>query len=174
MRKNLIVIGVLSLVVLTLGLTGFAFAQGQPPVQGDYPYGAEMMGGYHGYGYGMMDSRYGMMGWNGGEGPMHESMIESLAEELNLSPQELESRHDEGETFWDIARSEGLTDEEIRQLMFSVHDAAEEKAISNGWFTPEQADWMDEHMNQAWNGDFSHCADGTEFGVGNGWEGMSW
>jgi hypothetical protein len=98
MNKKFIGIGVLSFVVLTLGLAGFAYAQGQPPQGQDYPYGSEMMNGYDGHDYGMMGDGYGMMGWNGEEGPMHEVMITNLAQSLNLSPEEVEARHDAGET----------------------------------------------------------------------------
>lgn len=94
MNKKLIVVGVLSLVVLTLGLAGYAYAQGQSSPPDEYPYGPDMMDGYSGHvdemmgsGYGMMGSS--MMGWQGGEGPMHEGMIASLAESLDLSPKRL-------------------------------------------------------------------------------------
>lgn len=179
MNKNIIVIGVLSLVVLTLGLAGYAYAQGQPPLPSDYPYGPEMMNGYDGHDDGMMGSGYGMMesgmmGWEGDEGPMHESMIDSLAESLALTPQEIEARHDAGESIWEIAVAEGLTDEEVSELMFSSHDAALENAEINGWLTPEQADWMNEHMNQMWTGDGNHCGDmsGNEAGIHR--HGMNW
>ena len=54
MNKKFIGIGVLSLVVLTLSLAGFAYAQGQPPQGREYPYGSDMMDGYDGHDYGMM------------------------------------------------------------------------------------------------------------------------
>lgn len=206
MNKKFIGIGVLSLVVLTLSLAGFAYAQGQPPQGREYPYGSDMMDGYDGHdygmmgygnrdypqdqtsppseypygpdmmdgygGYGMMGDGYGMMGsgmmgWNGEEGPMHEVMIESLAQSLNLSPEEIEARHDAGESIWEIARAEGLSEAEIRELMFSAHDTVLENAVGEGWFTQEQVDWMDEHMNQMWDGDYNHCG-------GGGWHGMGW
>ena len=39
------------LAVLTLSLAGYAYAQGQPPPPGEYPYGPDMMNGYGGYDY---------------------------------------------------------------------------------------------------------------------------
>ena len=174
MNKKYIVIGVLSLAVLSLSLAGMAFAQGQPPPSSEYPYGPDMMDGYGGHDYEMMGYGFGMMGWEGEEGPMHESMIDSLAESLVLSPQEIEARHDAGESLWEIAEAEGLSDEGIRELMFSSHDATLENAEINGWLTPEQADWMNEHMNQMWDGDYDHCGgvSGNEAGVR--WHGMNW
>ncbi len=177
MNKKFIVIAVLSLAVLTLSLAGYAFAQGQPPPPREYPYGPDMMNGYGGYDYEMMGTGYGIMGYgmmdlDGDEGPMHESMIDSLAETLALTPQEIEARHDAGESIWEIAVAEGLSDEEIKELMFSSHNAALEDAEVNGWLTPEQTDWMDEHMNQMWSGDYDHCGgvNGNEAGVR--WHGM--
>ena len=54
---------------------------------------------------------------------------------------------------WEIAEAEGLNYEEIRELMFSAHDATLKNAVNEGWLTPEQSDWMDEHKNLMWNGD---------------------
>ncbi|MGB5845431.1 MAG: hypothetical protein WBG94_13365 [Anaerolineales bacterium] len=179
MNKNIIVIGVLSLVVLTLGLAGYAYAQGQPPLPSDYPYGPEMMNGYDGHDDGMMGSGYGMMGsgmmgWEGDEGPMHESMIDSLAESLALTPQEIEARHDAGESIWEIAVAEGLTDEEISELMFSSHDAALEDAVLEGLLTREQVERMNDHMNQMWDGDYDHCGGESGFDSNTRWRGMDW
>ncbi|NIW46619.1 MAG: hypothetical protein GWN30_18255, partial [Gammaproteobacteria bacterium] len=202
----------------TLGLASFAYAQVQPPQGHDYPFGSDMMNGYDGHDYGMMDNGYradydypqdqtsppseypygpdmmdgyggygfgmmgdgygmmgsGMMGWNGDEGPMHEVMIDSLAQSLNLSPEEIEARHDAGESIWEIAEAEGLSEAEIRELMVSAHDTVLENAVSEGWLTQEQAVWMDEHMNQMWDGDYNHCGGGIWNEAGVGWHGMGW
>nr|NIW47423.1 hypothetical protein [Gammaproteobacteria bacterium] len=58
MNKKFIGIGVLSLVVLTLGLVSFAYAQGQPSQSRDYPFGYDMMNGDDGHDYGMMGNGY--------------------------------------------------------------------------------------------------------------------
>jgi hypothetical protein len=218
MNKKLIGIGVLGLLILTLGLASFAYAQGKPPQGRDYPFGYDMMNGYNGHDYGMMGNGYrvgydypqdqtsppsgyphgpdmmdgyggygfgmmgdsngmmgsGMMVWNGEEGPMHEVMIASLAQSLNLSPEEIEARHDAGESIWEIAEGKGLSEAEIRGLMFSAHDTILENAVSEGWLTQEQADWMDEHMAQMWDGEFNHCGGGNWNESGVGWHGMGW
>jgi hypothetical protein len=178
-NKNLIGIGLLSLSVITLSIVGYAFAQVQPPPPSGYQYGPDMMNGYGGHDHGMMGSGYeimgsGMMSWEGEEGLMHESMIDSLAESLALTPQEIEARHDAGESIWEIAEGEGLSDEEIRELMFSSHYAALEDAVLEGLLNQEQAEWMNEHMNQMWDGDYDHCGgvSGNEAGVR--WHGMNW
>lgn len=174
MKKVLIGFTVLSIVAVTLGFAGYVYAQAQTPPTPDYPYGSGMMGGYGykmmGYGHGMMG--YGMIGWDGEEGPMHEAMVEVLSEALGLPAEAVEARHDAGETLWQIAEAEGLNAEEIRELMFTAHDAALKEVVEDGWLTPEQAEWMDEHMEQMWDGDYSHCGGGN--GTGSGWHGMGW
>jgi hypothetical protein len=184
MKKTLLIVAFVSITVLTLGLAGYAYAQDQTP---DYPYGPGMMGSFDGYspgmmeeydgygpgfGHGMMGGR-GMMGWNGGEGPMHDTMIASLAEALGLSVDEIEARHDAGETIWEIAEAEGLTAEDIQELMFSTHEVALEDAVANGLLTQEQAEWMDGHMEQMWDGG-NHCGEQNGSGFGSHRGGMNW
>lgn len=176
MKKILWVVSGFMVAVLVFGVVGFTYAQSQTPSTPEYPYGPGMMDDYDGYGpgfgRGMMGSYgnrglmggYGMMDWNGEEGPMHEAMVAAVADALGLTPEEIETRHDAGETLWEIAEAEGLSVEEIQDLMFSAHDAALEDAVANGDLTQEQADWMDSHMEEMWEGG-SPCGnqDGTSF-----------
>lgn len=127
-------------VLAVLGIAGLAFAQGNIPPA--YHYG--MMGGRGGYG--MMGSCYGMMG--SGYGAMHAYMLPAFAEALGISPEELQSRLDGGETMWDVARAQGLSDEEVYQVMEAAHSQAIEQAVEAGVLTQEQAGWMDGHMEQ--------------------------
>ena len=93
-------------------------------------YGHGMMGG-DGRGYGM---GYGVMGWNGEHGPMHEVMVAAMAEALDLTSEEIEDRHNSGETVWEIAEAEGLSAEEIQassiQLLRKVGIAEPEQRIN--------------------------------------------
>ena len=89
---------------------------------------------------------YGMM--SGGYGPMHEYMVPAFADALGITPEELQSRLDDGETMWDVARAQGLSDEEVYEVMEAAHSKALEQAVEAGVLTQEQADWMDEHMDQ--------------------------
>jgi len=174
MKNIFLVVSGFVVAALVFGVAGFAYAQSQTPATPDYPYGPGMMAENDGYGpgfgrgmmggyggHGMMGG-YGMMDWNGEEGPMHEAMVTAVAEALGLTPDEIEARHDAGETLWQIAEAEGLSAEEIQDLMLSAHDAALEDAVVNGWLTQEQADWMDSHMEGMWEGG-SPCSrqDGT-------------
>ena len=182
MKKVLwIMVGFLAAVVV-LGGAGFAYAHSQTPQASEYPFGFGMMGG-HGHGRIAGDH---MMHWEGGHmmdwegdhmmhrdgeyGPMHNTMIAVLAEALDLSPDELEARHDAGETIWQIAEAEGLSEEEIQDLMLSAHDTALEDAVSSGQLTQEQADRMETHMDQIWSGDFEDAGFGGQCG---GWDASS-
>ena len=170
------VVALVGLVIAGLVWAGTAYAQSQTPPVPDYPYG--MMGGQYG-GYGMM-AGYGMMG-AGGYGPMHEYMVAAFADALNLTPEDVQSRIDAGETPWQIAESQGLSEEQTQQLMLDAHDKALDNAVEAGLLTQEQADWMDQHMESMWSGDgagFDGCHgatgagnsnSGTRFGPMMGW-----
>ena len=182
MKKVIFSLSVLGLAILVLGSANLAYAHGRNPGDPDdtYPHGPGMMDGYGmmgGFGYDMhvLSGTEGM-DWYGEEGPMHDAMINAAAELLGLSPEKLESRHDAGETLWEIAEAEGLSEEGIQELMFAAHDQALQAGIADGLLTQEQAEWMDEHMDYMWNGEFDHCGNGKngDFGPGMGWHGMNW
>ena len=129
------------------------------------PYGQGMMGGY-GYGHGMMGGYgYGMMGTGYGS-TMHEYMLNEFAEALNLNPEDIAARIKAGETPWQIAQSEGLSNEQIQQVLEDAHDQALQAAVEAGEITQEQADWMDQRMESMWSGDFN--SNGSCHGS-NGW-----
>ena len=169
MKKILLITVGFMVAILVFGVAGFAYAQSQTPPTPEYPFGSGMMGGGYGRGYGRgMMGGSGMMGWDGEYGPMHDVMIAALAEALDLTTEELEARHDAGETMWQIAESEGLSAEEIQDLVLSAHDKALEDAAANGQLTEEQAEWMDAHMDQMWNGTYQDSGFGGHCG-GGGW-----
>jgi hypothetical protein len=58
--------------------------------------------------------------------------------------------------------------------MFSAHETVLENAVSDGWLTQEQADWMNEHMNQMWDGEYNHCGGGSWNEANIGRHGMGW
>lgn len=185
MKNKWMVVGISVVALAALALAGLvwagtAYAQSQtPPVPG-YPRG--MMGGQSG-GYGMMGG-FGMMGV-GGYGPMHEAMVEAFGEALNLTPEEVQSRIEAGETPWQIAESQGLNEDEIQQIMLEAHDQALDNAVDAGVLTQEQADWMDQHMESMWSGGvngFGGChgaygegssTSGTRFGPMMRWNNSS-
>ena len=182
MKKFLIItsVAILAVVVLgAVGVIGYASAQtptpnaNQAPGAGWGPGGmmnGNRMRGFRGESGG---SRGGMMGnWGeDGYGPMHTSMVEAVAEALGMTTNELQARLDKGETFYAIAQSQGLTDEQIQTLLDQAHDKALDKAVETGTITQEQADWMKEHHDQMWqNGTRagqSGCMNGGRRGPGS-------
>jgi hypothetical protein len=144
MNKKLIVIAglvVLALALTSLALAGPALAQNPtPPAPGYGPgYGSGMMGGNYGYGRGLM-----MRGirTSGAYGPMHDTMLNALAEGLNLSREDLDGRITAGETPAQIAAAQGLSTEEFAQIFAEARKAAMDKAVADGYLTQEQVDWM--------------------------------
>jgi hypothetical protein len=55
---------------------------------------------------------------------------------------EFETRHDAGETFYEIAISKGFTADEIPALMQEARNSALNAATADGVISQEQADWM--------------------------------
>lgn len=161
MKKILFVLTIAGLLVLALGVAGFAYAQAQTPTP--LPgYGPGMMGTSNGNGRGgMMGQGYGpgMMGAGSGNGMMdmgpgmmgemgalHAYMYPAMAAALGLTPEEFAARHETGETFWDIAEAQGLTPEEAWALMQTARDEALQQAVAEGVITQEFADQMRTHM----------------------------
>jgi hypothetical protein len=95
----------------------------------------------------------GMMG-SGSYGPMHEYMINALAEGLNLTPANLQAQITAGKTPYQIAQDKGLSDDQIKELFLKAHDEALDAAVKAGLLTQEQADWMDQRMEQRWQDGF--------------------
>jgi len=131
----------------------FGFRSGE--MMGEFGFGPGGMMGERGFqqGSGMMGRRaygIGMMGERG-EGPMHEYMISAFAESIGLSAEEVETRHDAGETLFDIAIAEGIAEEDLPEFFLPVREAALGAAVADGVITQEQADLMLEHM-QAFQG----------------------
>jgi hypothetical protein len=166
MKKFTLIAAVVGLLILSVVTTAFAFAQPQAAPTPEIPYGPGM--GHHG-GHG-----WGMMGRAGDHGPMHDAMIAAFAEALDLSVEEIEARYEAGENMYSIAEAEGLTLEELRKIMESVHDTFMDDADANDWFSSDHAEWMEERMKYMW-GD----SDGYGYGHGYGrgrcghWSGQS-
>lgn len=150
MMKKLLILAIAFgvVVALSLGAIGFAYAQTPTPSdettvpqwggRGGMMRGGSMMGGM-------------MNGQNGGTyGPMHEYMITALSEGLGMTAEELQARIDDGETPYQVAQSQGLSDEQIATLFDEAHDQALQAAVEAGVLTQEQADQMESHHEQMW------------------------
>lgn len=158
MKKTLIGISVVGVLIIALGVVGYAYAQETtppaPPSDGEY-----------GTGFGYRGARgRGMMGWDGEYGPLHEVMSAAIADALGISVEELNAAHQAGETAWDIAQEQGLTEDEFRTLMFAARETALEQAVQDGLISQEQADWMQsrwDYMQENGFGPGSENCDGN-------------
>jgi hypothetical protein len=168
MKKFSIFAAITVVLLATLALAGMAFAQTQNPPDPEQPYSG---GPGWGPSRGMMSPGSGMMGgrWNrnfSGQndpenyGPMHEAMISGLAQAFNLTPEDLEARHEAGETMWDLAQDLGLTQEEFQAAMIQARTEGLNQAVADGVISQEQADWMLERMNGMWSGGYGPGAGG--------------
>jgi hypothetical protein len=163
MRKIWIIVGVIGLMVLAFGATGLAYAQSETPPPATSP----------GYGYGMMGGRGGYGGMRGGLtngeiGPNHEYMLDAFAEAVGLSPDEIESRLESGETMWQIIEAEGLSIEEFGEIMSSARSNAIQQALEDATLTQEQANFIALRMTQMGAGGFGpgfgDCMEDGTFG----------
>jgi hypothetical protein len=154
--KKLWIIGTLAaLAVIAFGVVGYAYAQSQDADDTD---GISSGCGMSGAGRGMMrmfgsDQDEGGCGFaNGAEageyGPLHDYMYTAFAQALGLTPEELETRRQAGDTLWDIAQEQGLTAEQFQAMMTTARTSAINQAVADGVITQAQADWMLERMNQ--------------------------
>lgn len=140
MKKIIVIASIAGVAVLALGIAGLAYAQSETPPPFTNPgYGHGMMGGWGGYrGYGGM--RGGLA--YGEHGPYHEYMLDTFAEELGLSVDQIETRLDSGESLWQIAASEGVSGEEFAAIMQQARQKMLEQAVEDGILSQEQADVM--------------------------------
>jgi hypothetical protein len=137
MKKILVIASLVGVAVSALGIGGLAFAQSETPPPFTNPgYGHGMMGGWGGNG--------GMRGsWSSEEhGPYHAFMLETFADGLGLSVDQIEARLESGESMWQIAESEGVSGEEFADLMQQARAAMLEQAVEDGTLTQEQVDTM--------------------------------
>lgn len=134
MNKKTIFIALVAALVLGLLAVGITSAQGgPPPIRG-------MLGRSVKIGIGP-----GQGGGPGMGGPMHEAMLNALAEGLGLTRTELDARMAAGETPHTIALAQGLTDEEFWALMQAARATAIAQAVAAGTLTQAQADQMLSH-----------------------------
>ena len=159
----LVVVGILALVMV-----GVVAAQDDtPPTPEDGCFlGFCGQSGRFSRGFGGM-----MMGNQGGW--MHDYMLDAFASALGLDPESVQGKIDDGYNLWAIAAEQGLSEDEVQELMESVHESALAAMVADGIIDQERADWMDEHMDWMFSqeltpgsgGGFGGCRGG---GMGRG------
>jgi hypothetical protein len=129
--KKLIVASVVVVVAISAVGTGVAAAQAPQPTT---------PGGGQGFGRGFGPMQFG--GGNEAEGPMHEYMLNAMANALGITPADFEARRDAGETFYQIASDLGISAGSVPSLLSSARSQALEAAASDGVISPDQAEWL--------------------------------
>lgn len=100
-----------------------------------------------------------------GAGVMHEWMEQALSEALGISHEEFEELLAESESWEEITQQLDLSEEELEARIVEAHESALDKAVEEGYLDPDEAAWMEEHMESGffdaspfapWNDGFGH------------------
>jgi len=184
--KKLILIGAIAVVIFAaLGIAGFAYAQGQVPSTPNSPSsrgssdqlwmnGAAGAGNMAGRGQGRMGGLRAQAS-DGTYGPIHEYLLNTMAQALGMTAEQLQTRLDGGETLWTIAQEQGISAESFNQLMTQARTDALDQAVASGALTQEQADFMRSQGANLWPegyGPGSANCDGTGIQAGRSGAGM--
>jgi hypothetical protein len=121
MKKTMLIAGVVLAALVVFGV-GVVFAQGPNPYAGNGP---------------MMQ--------NGG-GWMHDYVEQALASKLGLTEAQVEEQFAAGKTMYQIALDNGIKEEDLTDFLNGVHQEAFTAAVKDGVMTQEQADWMQQRM----------------------------
>lgn len=121
MKKTMLIAGVVLAVLVVFGV-GVAFAQGPNP------YGAN-----------------GPRMQNGG-GWMHEYVEKALAANLGLTEAQVEEQFAAGKSMYQIALDNGIKQDDLTDFLNGIHQDAFAAAVKDGVMTQEQADWMQQRM----------------------------
>jgi hypothetical protein len=154
MKKILLVIGLTVLVLGAMGV-GIAYAQGgRPPI-------------FH-----MMSQA--------GHGWMHEYVQQAFASKLGLTDEQVQDQYARGRTMYQIARDNGIAQEDLVTFMNEIHQEAFDKAVKDGLATQEQAGWMLARMQKMQQGEYGrgdcpmHTGQGDGMMSGSGMMGGIW
>lgn len=75
-------------------------------------------------------------------GTIHDYMVAALAERLNLTIDQVDTRINAGETMYAIALAEGIAEVDLPAFLVEVRTAAINAAVADGVVTQAQADRM--------------------------------
>ena len=139
-KQKIFGIAVLVVVAMLVVATGVVFAVGL--TQAGPPYSVEDEGDDYGPYWGPMHGRRG--GWSSETPfpPMHEDMVQAVADATGLTVEEINARVAEGERLFTIALDAGLEEEDFFEVMAETREAYLEEAFENGWISEEQYQWM--------------------------------
>ncbi len=73
-------------------------------------------------------------GVDGEYGPMHDTIVNALAEATGLSVDEINTKMSDGETMYQIARDAGLSEDQVNELFTQAHQDAFGAPNFRRWF----------------------------------------
>lgn len=149
-RLGVVVIVVLALMVITTGIVSAAALTRFGPW---WPAESEGNGDY----WGPMHGRRGGWSSEGAFPPMHDVMIEAVAEATGLTVDEIDARLAAGERLVTIALDAGMTEAAFFDLMAETRAAFLAEALEAGWITEDQYQWMLERKENAFGRGFGGC-----------------
>lgn len=79
-------------------------------------------------------------------GLLHDYVEAALAEALDVSVEELQSMKNDGLNLRDYAEEQGMTEEELRDMMVEIHTNAINAALADEVITKTQAEWLLDHV----------------------------
>lgn len=153
-KQKVFGIAILVVVAMLVVATGVVFAAGL--TQAGPPYSNENVGDNYGPYWGPMHGRRG--GWSSEAPfpPMHEAMVQAVADATSLTVEEINARIAEGERLFTIALDAGMEEADFIELMTETREAFLADALENDWISEEQYQWMMERGS------------GSSFGPGYG------
>jgi len=87
----------------------------------------------------------GGVGLRGIAGNLHGYVFQAVAESLNLSAEDLEAKLRDGQSLTEIAKEQGVAEDEMPSLLKEAQSKALQAAVDDGVLTQAQADWMKDH-----------------------------
>jgi hypothetical protein len=170
--KKVLIIGITIVAVIALGNVLLVSAQGgtqsnQPngacsmgytcPVSGTIPHGMMGRGMMNGRGMmgsgtytGTMPMHGAMMGMHNsmlGANGMHEQVWTAVAKKLGMTYAELNTATQNGQTVAQLVQATGVSLAELKAAALAALKASFADLVEQGVNTPEQADWMLDHMD---------------------------
>jgi hypothetical protein len=165
-KQKIFGIAVLVVVAMLVVATGVVFAAGL--TQAGPPYSVEDEGDEYGPYWGLMHGRRG--GWSSEAPlPMHDAMVQAVADATGLTVEEIDARIAEGERLFTIALDAGMEEADFIELMAETREAFLAEALENGLISEEQYQWMLDRGSGSSSGQWyggCHRFDGDDFTTG--------
>ena len=81
----------------------------------------------------------------GDPGELHTYMLQAIADGLDLTLDDLESKLSEGQSLLEVAKAQGVTEESLPAVLEEARAKSLQSAVADGVLTQEQADWITQH-----------------------------